>query len=93
VNEATVIGLCAGCDREVADLRRVSAAMLCGSCAETSARIDRCLVGVGADDPVACDSCAKSADFDARLAVITRECGGVVLCDRCAPSLGEGARA
>lgn len=93
MTEASAVALCAGCDSAASDLRLVDAAMLCGSCAETSARIDQRLVGVGADDPVACDACARSVVYDARLAVITRECGVVVLCDRCSPSLGEEARA
>lgn len=93
IMDMSAVKQCAGCDREVSELRRVDGAMLCVTCAETSARIDQRLVGVGANDPVACDSCEGSVDFDARLAVVTRECGGVVLCDRCTPAFGAGARA
>jgi hypothetical protein len=69
----------------------VGGSKLCASCAETSARIDRILVTTRSEDPVVCDSCGENVDFDARVAVVTRECGGVVLCDRCKPVSIEGA--
>lgn len=87
------VALCEGCDREAPELLVVDDAKLCTACAETSARIDRRLAEVATDDPVACDGCAIRVDFDACLAVITRECGGVVLCDRCTIAEHEGARA
>jgi hypothetical protein len=75
--------VCDGCARAVFELHAVDSAKLCASCAETSARIDRLLVTARSEDPVYCDGCDDRVDFDARVAVVTRECGGGVLCDRC----------
>jgi hypothetical protein len=65
-------------------------AQLCGPCAETSARIDQLLVNVSSEDLVSCDGCGDAVDYDARIALITRECGGVVVCDHCKPVAIEG---
>jgi hypothetical protein len=61
-------------------------AKLCGGCAEKSAIIDRRLATTESSDAVFCDSCGSRAAFDARIAVVVRECGGVVLCDHCEPA-------
>ena len=90
MEKSTDMFACAGCCRRVFTLSVVDGARLCERCAETSARIDRLLVNVGADDPVSCDGCSDRVDFDARIAVVTRECGGSVLCDRCKPVSIEG---
>jgi hypothetical protein len=74
---------CDGCARRVLFLRAVDDAKLCDGCAEKSERIDRQLATVASDDPVSCDGCDVGVDFDARVAVVVRECGGAVLCDRC----------
>jgi hypothetical protein len=77
--------VCDGCARAAFELLAVDGAKLCGSCAETSARIDRRLATTLSEEPVFCDDCGDGVDFDARVAVVTRECGGSVLCDRCKP--------
>jgi len=87
-----VAAACGGCQREAFVLHAVADARLCDVCAEKSARIDRQLAEVRSDDPVACDVCGVRVDFDAQVAVITRGCGGAVLCDRCEPAVVEGAR-
>jgi hypothetical protein len=87
---AVAVALCESCDREAPELLVVDNAKLCATCAETSARIDRLLPSVASDDPVMCDGCQRPVDFDARVALITRECGGVVLCDHCTPTF-DGA--
>lgn len=78
---------CDGCKRHAFVLRVVSSidgdAKLCDGCAEKSAEIDRQLVNVHSTDPVECDGCEDRVDFDARVAVVVRECGGAVLCDLC----------
>jgi hypothetical protein len=81
---------CDGCTRTVFELHAVDGAKLCGSCAEKSARIDRRLAVTLSEDPVWCDGCDDRVDFDARIAVVTRECGGVVLCNTCKPVAIEG---
>jgi hypothetical protein len=81
---------CDGCKRAAFVLHAVDGAKLCNSCAEKSARIDRRLATTRSEDPVYCDGCGDHVDFDARVAVVTRECGGVVLCDRCKPAAIEG---
>lgn len=81
---------CAGCRRRAFELVVVDGAQLCTDCAEKSARIDRKLAGVRSDDVVTCDGCTCHVDFDARVAVVARECGGVVLCDDCKPVSIEG---
>jgi hypothetical protein len=83
---------CDGCARAAFELRAVDGAKLCESCAEKSARIDRRLATTRSEDPVYCDGdgCNTRVDFDARVAVVTRECGGAVLCDHCKPSAIKG---
>lgn len=76
---------CDGCRRYAFVLRVVDDAKLCDDCAKKSALIDQQLVGVQSSDPVGCDSCEQRVDFDARVAVVVRECGGAVLCDHCKP--------
>jgi hypothetical protein len=92
--EATVEATaCAGCRRKSFILRVVDGAKLCDICAEKSDRIDQQLATVCSDDPVSCDGCGDRVDFDARIAVVARECGGAVFCDDCTPIIGEGAQA
>ena len=74
---------CDGCRRRAFVLRVVDGAKLCDGCAEKSAQIDRQLARVRSSDPVECDGCDGCVDFDARVAVVVRECGGAVLCDFC----------
>ena len=74
---------CAGCHRPSTMLHTVDDVQLCTGCTEKSARIDQLLVNVSGDDPVACDGCEDRVDFDARIAVVVRECGGAVFCDGC----------
>ena len=91
---ATVV--CDGCRRKAFVLRVVDDAKLCDVCVEKSERIDRQLAEVRADDPVSCDGCRVLVDFDARIAVVARECGGSVLWDDCKPvaaAIVIGARA
>ncbi len=76
---------CDGCKRHAFVLRVVDDAKLCEGCAEKSKQIDRQLMCTRSEDPVACDCCYDQVDFDARIAVVVRECGGSVLCDRCKP--------
>ena len=52
---------------------------------EKSALIDQQLARVQSSDPVDCDGCGDNVEFDARVAVVVRECGGAVLCDFCKP--------
>jgi hypothetical protein len=78
----TYAALCDGCKCSAFELCTVDGAKLCAGCAETSARIDRRLVTTRAEDPVFCDGCGERAEFDARTAVVVRECGGAVLCVR-----------
>lgn len=77
---------CDGCARATFELRAVDGAKLCDGCAEKSAQIDRRLATTRTEDPVYCDGCGARVEFDARLAVVTRECGGGVLCVRCKPT-------
>jgi hypothetical protein len=81
---------CDGCARAAFELRTLDGAKLCERCAEKSARIDCRLATTRSEDPVFCDGCGDRVDFDARIAVVTRECGGVVLCDGCKPVAIEG---
>lgn len=81
--------VCGGCGRESVAV----GTQLCAGCREISDRVDRKLVNVSSDDPVACDACNGAVDFDARVAVITRECGGAVLCDRCEATFAVGGAA
>lgn len=74
---------CDGCRRTTFVLNAVDDARLCDGCAEKSARIDRRLATTCSEDPVFCDGCDERLDFDARIAVVTRECGGGVLCTGC----------
>ncbi len=74
---------CDGCRRHAFVLRVVDGAKLCDGCTEKSARIDQQLAHVLSSDPVDCDGCGDHVDFDARVAVVARECGGAVLCDDC----------
>ena len=76
---------CDGCKRHAFVLRVVDGAKFCDSCAEKSERIDRQLARVRSSDPVDCDGCGDHVEFDARVAVVAREFGGVVLCDFCKP--------
>lgn len=82
---------CDGCAQPKFELLAIDGAKLCEGCAERSARIDRRLATTLSKDPVYCDGCGDRVDFDARVAVVTRECGGVVLCDDCKPPVVEGA--
>lgn len=74
---------CDGCQRRAFLLRVVDDAKLCDGCAQKSAEIDRQLAGTRSDDPVDCDGCGDDVDFDARVAVVVRQCGGAVLCGYC----------
>ena len=76
---------CGGCRRHAFVLRVVDGAKLCDGCAEKSAQIDRQLARVRSRDPVDCDGCGDNVEFDARVAVVVRECGGAVLCAFCKP--------
>ena len=80
---------CDGCKRHAFVLRVVDGAKLCDGCAEKSALIDRQLEHVRSNDPVDCDGCGDNVEFDARIAVVVRECGGAVLCDFCKPTAME----
>jgi len=92
VGQASAYGAnCDGCARSVFVLHIVDGAKLCDGCAETSARIDLCLATTRTEDPVFCDGCGGSVEFDARVAVVVRECGGAVLCDHCKPTAAERA--
>lgn len=74
---------CGGCSRHAGILRVVDGTLLCDGCAARSAEIDRQLAGVRATDQVLCDGCLDRVNFDARMAIVVRECGGAVLCDDC----------
>ena len=76
---------CNGCHRHARVLHVVDKALFCDDCSEKSEQIDKKLARTRSSDPVACDSCKKRVDFDARMAVVVRECGGAVLCDLCKP--------
>lgn len=76
---------CEGCKSHAFVLRVVDGAKLCEGCVEKSALIDQQLEHVCSSDPVDCDSCGDNVEFDARVAVVVRECGGAVLCDFCKP--------
>ena len=77
---------CAGCHRHTFVLRVVDGAKLCDNCSDKSALIDRKLARVCSNDPVDCDDCGDAVEFDARVAVVVRQCGGAVLCDFCKPT-------
>ena len=81
--ELSKAAACEGCCRKAAALHVVDGARLCAGCVEKSARIDQQLATACSDDPVACDGCGDRVEFDARVAVVARECGGAVLCDDC----------
>jgi hypothetical protein len=81
--------LCDGCRCFAFELLAVDGATLCDGCAEVSARIDRLLARTRSEDRVDCDGCGDRVEFDARTAVVVRECGGVVLCNRCRSSAVE----
>jgi hypothetical protein len=87
---ATYGARCDGCRRLAFELRVVDGATLCDGCAEVSARIDRRLASTRSGDRVDCDGCGERVEFDARTAVVVRECGGVVLCARCRFAEVEG---
>ena len=76
---------CGGCRRHAFVLRVVDGAKLCDGCTEKSALIDQQLAHVRSSDPVDCDGCGDHVEFDARVAVVARACGGAVLCDFCKP--------
>lgn len=76
---------CAGCNQHAFVLRVVDGVKFCDGCAEKSALIDLKLARVLSNDPVDCDGCGDNVAFDARIAVVVRECGGAVLCDLCKP--------
>jgi hypothetical protein len=76
---------CEGCNQHAFVLRIVDGTKLCDGCVEKSALIDRKLETVRSCDPVDCDGCGDRVTFDARIAVVVRECGGAVLCDSCKP--------
>ena len=80
---------CDGCKHHKFVLRVVDGAKLCDGCAEKSALIDQQLARVRSNDPVDCDGCGDHVEFDARVAVVVRECGGAVLCDFCKPAAME----
>jgi len=82
---------CDGCKRHAFVLRVIDDAKLCDDCAEKSELIDQQLVSVRSSDPVDCDGCGDGVLFDARVAVVVRECGGAVLCDFCKPVTTERA--
>ena len=77
---------CDGCKRRAFLLHVIDGSKLCDGCTEKSAKIDRQLANVRSGDPVDCDSCGDAVVFDARVAVVVRECGGTVLCDDCKPT-------
>jgi len=81
--------VCDGCRRYAFVLRVIDEAKLCDGCAEKSALIDQQLARVLSSDPVDCDGCGDRVEFDARVAVVVRECGGGVLCDFCKPTVME----
>jgi len=70
-------------------LNAVDEAHLCDGCAATSARIDQFLATTDSNDPVFCDGCKDRVTFDARVAVVVRECGSGVVCDDCKPTALE----
>ena len=76
---------CEGCKLYAFVLRVVDGAKLCDGCVEKSRLIDEQLAHVSSEDPVDCDGCGDSVEFDARVAVVVRECGGAVLCAFCKP--------
>jgi hypothetical protein len=91
VEQASTYSLaCEGCSRFVFELRVVDGAKLCGTCSDKSERIDRRLATTMSEDPVFCDGCGERAEFDARTAVVVRECGGQVFCGLCEPITAEG---
>lgn len=81
---------CDGCKCTPFELRVVDDARLCATCAEKSAQIDRDLETTRSDDPVACDACGADVEFDARVAVVARACGGSVRCADCKSVSIEG---
>ena len=87
VEQASTYGTsaCGGCRSHAFVLRVVDGTKLCDDCADKSALIDQQLARVRASDPVDCDGCGDHVDFDARVAVVARACGGAVLCDFCKP--------
>ena len=82
---------CDGCKRHAFRLRVVDEAKLCDICAVKSALIDQKLEHVHSDDPVECDACGTRIEFDARIAVVMRECGGAVFCNLCKPTSAREA--
>lgn len=80
---------CGGCSRHAFVLSVVDGTKLCDDCSEKSAEIDRQLARVRSCDPVDCDGCGDGVHFDARVALVVRECGGAVLCDFCKPTAME----
>jgi hypothetical protein len=80
---AQAVAFCDGCRQRPFSLYVVDGAKLCDVCSEKSARIDRQLERVRSSDPVSCDGCGDRVDFDARIAVVARECGGRIFCDSC----------
>lgn len=85
------IATCDGCSRSAFVLHTVEDGKLCDGCVEKSARIDRRLATTESEDPVFCDGCGERVAFDARVAVVVRECGGSVLCDHCKSTAVERA--
>jgi len=77
---------CAGCHRHARVLHVVDKAMFCDDCSEKSKKIDKQLAHTRSGDPVDCDGCGDRVTFDARMAVVVRECGGAVLCETCKPT-------
>lgn len=80
---------CDGCKHHAFVLRVVDDSKLCDGCVEKSALIDQQLARVCSGDPVDCDGCGDRVEFDARVAVVVRECGGAVFCDFCKPAAME----
>lgn len=91
MDTTSAIAACAGCRRREFSLIVIDGAQLCAGCAEKSARIDRKLAGLRSDNRVTCDGCSCVVDFDARVAVVARECGGAVLCEDCKAVVIKGA--
>lgn len=74
---------CDGCAQPTFELHVIADQKLCAPCSEASKRIARLLATTHAGDLVTCDGCKTPVAFDARRAVIERECGGGVLCEQC----------
>ena len=74
---------CNGCHRHARVLHVVDKALFCDDCSAKSNEIDRELLRTRSSDPVDCEFCKTRVAFDARMAVVVRNCGGAVLCEAC----------